>query len=100
MSNSVPRSGLARFAFAVLCLFWTGSAWYFLLHGSVTHSYRHSPHKTVITGPGFLAVCFIFFALGAIAASVVLQSWAAPRWCHAVSAAILIGLPAVYAFML
>ncbi len=81
----------ARFAFAVLALFWAAAGWFVVLQGGFATAPKRSTHVTFVGGAGGALMAGLFLLLATIAAAVVLQSLRAPRAAYVVLVLLVFG---------
>jgi len=96
MNPSDIRSPVARAAFVLLGVFWAGAAWFVLLEGGFTKTYRFSRETTFVGGAGGLLMALVFLLLATIAVSIVLRSLGARAVAYGVLVALVFVPPCVY----
>lgn len=89
----------ARLAFVLLSLMWLGAGWFILLQGGFHKTVKYSRETTFVDGGSAIAMAWIFLALAAISAAVVLQSGKASRVAYGIVLGCILGTPAIMLFL-
>lgn len=79
MKASEIKSPWARFAFIVLSLMWTATAWFILIQGGFHKTYKYTRNTTFVDGTSSVFMACIFLCLAMISLCIVLKSTGAKR---------------------
>jgi hypothetical protein len=86
-------------ALGLMCVLWVWAGWHILYASGFYSTPRHTTATVHVVGIGAIFMAFIFLGLAAISTAIILKHLNAPRAACAAAAALILGLPAVFALM-